>query len=431
MVELVLQRGGYEVYTVDSGQAGLELAKVVQPMCVVTDFAMPGMHGHVFVQRFRAEPDLVGVPVLLVASRAEEVAELFGELCSGTAVLPKPFEPDDLLREVANLIEEAYGVLAVGRPQRVDVSEESAIELLEAFPGGPEPAPAPAAPVARATSEQIERCLEHALERLLPPLIEVRLNRALERAGMLDDGDFAFGGSLAAVPLPDALNFAAYSGVSGRLIVANEEVFGEILVDSGHFLGASVHTRDGHDLLGSLLLNDEQRPLEPRALERALDRAAANQQHLGETLVQDGEIDREHLLEVLGSQAVSAFHRLIEQKCGRFRLELGPIPARVSEVGLRIPLVKLMMEAMRVLDEKAEADEAFPDEQIVLARADADHVPLDDFEVNVEESEHLARVDGETPLAMLIHQSSASAAETKRIYHRLLTVGLVQQQRAA
>ena len=87
---------GLEPTVVTSGAEALQILEHATPDLILTDFMMPGMSGHEFCRRARAETRLRGVPMILTSSAPEAA----GRDSPADALLPKPFDLDEVERVV-------------------------------------------------------------------------------------------------------------------------------------------------------------------------------------------------------------------------------------------------------------------------------------------------------------------------------------------
>lgn len=94
---------GLSVHVCESGERALDLLPQLRPDLVLLDVMMPGTDGPTTLQRMRANPALAHVPVVFVTAKAmpQEVAR-FREL-GAIAVIPKPFDPMQLGRQVTKI----------------------------------------------------------------------------------------------------------------------------------------------------------------------------------------------------------------------------------------------------------------------------------------------------------------------------------------
>lgn len=95
MVSDILEDEDLRILTAASGHEALAVAARDHPDLVITDLMMPGINGRVLCERLRAHPNLAHIPVLLMtAAYKVQAPEEFA------AIIPKPFDVDDLLSQV-------------------------------------------------------------------------------------------------------------------------------------------------------------------------------------------------------------------------------------------------------------------------------------------------------------------------------------------
>ena len=93
---------GWDVQTALSGAAGIALARATPPDVILVDVMMPEMDGYEVCRRLKADSATASVPVVLLTARRD----LDERLLAGTGsagVLLKPFQPQDLARQVREL----------------------------------------------------------------------------------------------------------------------------------------------------------------------------------------------------------------------------------------------------------------------------------------------------------------------------------------
>ena len=92
---------GHRFLEADDGAQALELARAELPDLVITDILMPNMDGFTLVRRLRAEPLLMGVPVIFHTANYD-VTEIHRLARSSGIqyILRKPAEPQEILRAV-------------------------------------------------------------------------------------------------------------------------------------------------------------------------------------------------------------------------------------------------------------------------------------------------------------------------------------------
>jgi two-component system chemotaxis sensor kinase CheA len=101
----ILESAGYEVDLAASGEEGLQMARRRRYALFLTDIDMPGIDGFTFVERTRADPDLAGVPAILVSSRAgAEDRQRGTEVGASGYVIKGEFNQEDLLADIRRLV---------------------------------------------------------------------------------------------------------------------------------------------------------------------------------------------------------------------------------------------------------------------------------------------------------------------------------------
>ena len=66
----ILKYYGYDVMEASDGEPGLKMAREQKPDLIFLDMQMPQMDGFAFIQRFKSEPALKNVKVIVVTSFA-------------------------------------------------------------------------------------------------------------------------------------------------------------------------------------------------------------------------------------------------------------------------------------------------------------------------------------------------------------------------
>lgn len=100
----ILREHGYQVLVARNGREGFQVTQEYQPQLIVTDLMMPEVSGLELVQLVRQQPQLQGIPIILLTAKADEVSRLEGTETGADAYLSKPFNDRELLAEVRNLL---------------------------------------------------------------------------------------------------------------------------------------------------------------------------------------------------------------------------------------------------------------------------------------------------------------------------------------
>ncbi|HEU4322249.1 MAG TPA: response regulator [Roseiflexaceae bacterium] len=100
----VLEDEGYTVFIANDGRDALEHLRAVWPLpsLIILDLMMPRMNGLAFRSAQRADSQLADIPVV-VLSAASQLDRHTAPL-EAAAVVPKPFDLDQLLSTVAMIL---------------------------------------------------------------------------------------------------------------------------------------------------------------------------------------------------------------------------------------------------------------------------------------------------------------------------------------
>src|SRR5262249_16902982 len=91
---------GFRVDTAADGRLGLSKAIADTPDVVVTEIVLPGIDGFRLIELLRSDPDIGGVPIVVVTGDARPGSIERARTTGADVVLIKPCVPDLLLREV-------------------------------------------------------------------------------------------------------------------------------------------------------------------------------------------------------------------------------------------------------------------------------------------------------------------------------------------
>ena len=97
LVEVRLQRAGYDVVTAPDGLEGVRVFYSARPDLVILDIAMPVMDGWQVLERLR---EVSNVPVLMLTAAAQERDKVKGLKSGADDYITKPFSREELLARV-------------------------------------------------------------------------------------------------------------------------------------------------------------------------------------------------------------------------------------------------------------------------------------------------------------------------------------------
>src|ERR1700684_678001 len=103
LIAVNLQLEGFEVSTAVDGQDCLDKVVEINPDVITLDVMMPRLDGWETAVRLRKSPDTAHIKAGLITARAQEDDKVRGERVGADASLPKPFDPNEMIRVVREL----------------------------------------------------------------------------------------------------------------------------------------------------------------------------------------------------------------------------------------------------------------------------------------------------------------------------------------
>ncbi|HCA79159.1 MAG TPA: response regulator [Bacteroidetes bacterium] len=104
IVGVVFEEEGYEVRKSNSAEAALELCQSYRPDIIICDVKMGKMDGFMLLEKLKAAERLKDVPFIFLTAFDESQARKKGLNLGAVAYIAKPFDIEDLLKTVRNLV---------------------------------------------------------------------------------------------------------------------------------------------------------------------------------------------------------------------------------------------------------------------------------------------------------------------------------------
>lgn len=104
-VQAYLEDSGFTVDVASNAKMGWEMLERRIPDLVISDIMMPQVDGYEFLQQMRDDSRFSKLPVIFLTARGMTKDRIEGYQASVDAYLSKPFDPDELVAVVTNLIE--------------------------------------------------------------------------------------------------------------------------------------------------------------------------------------------------------------------------------------------------------------------------------------------------------------------------------------
>ena len=104
-VKAYLEDEGFLVTTANDGEEGWTTAQTLLPDVVITDVMMPRCDGYGLLKRLRGDERLGGTPVIFLTAKGMTADRIAGFQAGADDYIPKPFDPDELVARVRNVVQ--------------------------------------------------------------------------------------------------------------------------------------------------------------------------------------------------------------------------------------------------------------------------------------------------------------------------------------
>lgn len=108
LLAAAIRNAGYDAVTCGTAKAGLETACAVEPDCIVCDMDLPDADGFWVARALRTQPSRVSVtPFLFLSALDDQESRLEGFHVGADVYMTKPFRVDEVVAQVAALVQMA------------------------------------------------------------------------------------------------------------------------------------------------------------------------------------------------------------------------------------------------------------------------------------------------------------------------------------
>ena len=96
-VEELLHKEGYQVVATSNGREALDSYQNSKPDFLILDIMMPDVDGNLVLKFIKQNPDISGIPVIMLTARGEGDDIIEGYQKGADYYIPKPFSTKQLL----------------------------------------------------------------------------------------------------------------------------------------------------------------------------------------------------------------------------------------------------------------------------------------------------------------------------------------------
>jgi len=106
-IELMLSGEGFNIYTTDLGEEGLDLGKLYDYDIIVLDLNLPDMHGYDVLKKLRLSK--IETPILILSGMAEPDDKVKGLGFGADDYMTKPFDKRELVARIHAIVRRSKG----------------------------------------------------------------------------------------------------------------------------------------------------------------------------------------------------------------------------------------------------------------------------------------------------------------------------------
>ncbi|MBW2461288.1 MAG: response regulator [Deltaproteobacteria bacterium] len=445
VIRRTLEQAGYEVADAEDGQDAFEQVQRSVPDLALVDDVMPHMGGVEFVEAMRGVSNTRHVPVVMMSARGERVGEELIRQTGALDSIAKPFGPEALLAVTAHAIDK--GARSGNQEDERDTLEVAPGRFLAAAGSSEEPTTlaieAEREASARTIAGKLTLALGDVIRRVTGSTVDdsdiaaqvaaalapERLFRLAEEvAAQLpgEHGETSFRGRVDHINLGEVLQMMQHQRQTGVLTIRRDQSVVIICLREGLLDLAMGRGGGGEFLLGRYVLREQL--VEPKELERLLQRRGGQRHLLGAQLVKLGYLTKEDLRGVLIHQSSELIYEAMRWPDGAFGFERLATRPEATAAHLGLPVATILMEGLRRVDEWHLIQEQLHSFDLVpVVRRDVlATVSTDDL--HSEERAVLAAIDGERSVRDIVETTSLSSFDVGKVLFQLVTSGIVHER---
>ena len=111
-IQAYLEEESFQVSVACDGEEGWQQAEELLPDLVISDVMMPRLDGYGLLAKLRADERLSGTPVIFLTAKGMTADRIAGFMAGVDDYIPKPFDPDELVARVRNVLNRQQRLLA-------------------------------------------------------------------------------------------------------------------------------------------------------------------------------------------------------------------------------------------------------------------------------------------------------------------------------
>ena len=123
LVELHLQKAGFQTSAASDGEAAFRLIQRSRPDLIVLDLMLPEMDGKELAKILKAREETKSIPIVMLTAKSEEVDRIVGFELGADDYIPKPFSPRELVLRVQAVLKRTGEKAPASKPELLKMGE--------------------------------------------------------------------------------------------------------------------------------------------------------------------------------------------------------------------------------------------------------------------------------------------------------------------
>jgi CheY-like chemotaxis protein/predicted transcriptional regulator len=365
------------------------------------------MNGFQVCKTLKEDPDFKDTPIILVTSKGDKVGSKFVDVLGITEYFTKPFQPEELLAKIREVIDKKEPPSAPRPP---------AAAARETRPAVPQAAPDGLETMVRTI---VEKVLDEFIKKTLPEMIRKELGKTHhpDTAGVQ--------GNLASFRIVEVLQMLGLQRQTGRLAISRKDEDAEIYFKDGAIVFASSDSDGKRTGLEGLLKRSCR--ITDDSLRHVLRIAEMTSQPIDRILAQEKMLDLKTFAGCLKRHTESTVYKVIAWSEGTFFFEKVPPPLFATPMQLKVD--DLLLEGARRADEWTLIQQKIPSFTMVFEPMIGDADELTTRGMSDTDMKVFSLIDGKRTVQAIIDESFLSEFEVAKSMFILLSVNLIRRKR--
>jgi CheY-like chemotaxis protein len=449
VVGSILEARAYQALLAADGQEALEMLGTEQVDLVLLDFVMPRMNGYQFCRELRADPELKGLPVVLMSAKGDKIRGQFVQQTGAIDAITKPFDARGLIAVIEGALkkhgegrgrpvpeadtmpeDDDSGTESL-RPSRTSFSEDPGLRKVQAAQEfglaltgvvTPELAKIPE------LSPQMTEAVGVAVQRAITPDSMGAISTLLKSLNFGENTRDALAGDISVISIAEVLQLLDLQRQSGVLSIFTRYSEITLYVKQGRLEFAAARGLRVEFRIGRYLVEDGA--ITRGELQTVLDNRAGSKRLLGELLIQLGMATEEQVRRALVRQTTELVYEVVRWNKGRFAFTVGAETPAATKAALAIETGGLVMEGFRRVDEWRLIEGSFDFDEVLYHDTVAIERLGEDANLTRQERAVLSAIDGERTIREIVDLTGGSSFELCKIMYQFLNSRLVRRRAA-